>query len=289
MPELPEVETVRRSLVDHLVGSRIERVELGAFTGCIAAPSPEEFSERVADRTIVGLDRRAKYLLIQLDSGETIAIHLRMTGELTLTAPAAPSYRHHHLSFVLDSGRQLRFSDVRKFGRIRLMSPPEVDALSRALGPEPLDEGFTAAEFAARFSERTRAIKPLLLDQTFLAGVGNIYADEALFAAGIHPLRPANSLSTEEAARLLAAIRETMGGAIERGGTTLRDYRDGLGHAGTNQHALRIYHLQDSEPCPRCGGPVSRMVVGQRGTKVCPRCQPLDAAPSSDRRDQSPR
>lgn len=289
MPELPEVETVRRSLVDHLVGARVERVEFGAFTGCIAAPSPEKFAELVAGRTIAGLDRRAKYLLIRLDSGETIAIHLRMTGELTLTGPEALSDRHHHLSFVLDSGRQLRFSDVRKFGRIRLMSPAEVDALGRTLGPEPLDEGFTATDFAARLSERSRSIKPLLLDQTFLAGVGNIYADEALFAAGIHPLRPANSLNTEEGERLLAAIRETMGGAIERGGTTLRDYRDGLGRAGTNQHALRIYHLHDSEPCPRCGGPISRIVVGQRGTKFCSRCQSLGETLSSDRRDRSPR
>ena len=198
-----------------------------------------------------------------------------MTGELTVTAPEHPSGKHHHLTFVLADGRELRFADIRKFGRIRLLDAGDLAALDAGLGPEPLAPSLTAEAFHARLRARKRAIKPLLLDQGFLAGVGNIYADEALFAARIHPLRPASSLSPAEASRLLEALRQVLGGAIERRGTTLRNYRDGLGQSGGNQFHLRIYNLAEGAPCPRCGTPVQRLVVGQRGTKVCPRCQPL--------------
>ncbi|MDI3339731.1 MAG: bifunctional DNA-formamidopyrimidine glycosylase/DNA-(apurinic or apyrimidinic site) lyase [Sphaerobacter sp.] len=275
MPELPEVENVRRSLMWAVAGATIAAVRLGAFTGCIAAPSPAEFAARVTGRRIVELRRRGKYLLLALDSGETIAVHLRMTGELTVTWPDASAGRHHHLTLALADGREIRFSDTRKFGRLRLLTPAELAALDRALGPEPLDERLTPDRFAAMLAARSRAVKPLLLDQSFLAGIGNIYADEALFLAQLHPLRPANSFSPSEAARLLEAIRAVLRGAIARGGTTLRDYRDGLGRPGSNQHYLQIYHLDAGDPCPRCGEPIARLVVGQRGTRFCPRCQPL--------------
>lgn len=275
MPELPEVENVRRSLSAAVAGATIAAVRLGAFTGCIAAPAPDEFVARVTGRRITGFGRRGKYLLIALDNGDTIAVHLRMTGELAVTSPEAPTGKHHHLTFVLDDGRELRFSDTRKFGRLTLLTPDEAAELDRSLGPEPLDDRFTAERFAAMLAARSRTVKALLLDQTFLAGVGNIYADEALFAAGIHPLRPANSLTLSEAARLLDAIRVTLAAAIDRGGTTLRDYRDGLGRPGNNQHYLHIYHLAEGDPCPRCGEPIARVVVAQRGTRFCPRCQPL--------------
>ena len=275
MPELPEVENVRRSLTAAVDGATIAAVRLGTFTGCIAAPEPDAFVARVTGRRITGFGRRGKYLLIALDSGDTIAVHLRMTGELTVTSPDTPTGKHHHLTFVLDDGRELRFSDTRKFGRLTLLTPDEAAALDRSLGPEPLDDRFTAERFAAMLAARSRAVKPLLLDQTFLAGVGNIYADEALFAARIHPLRPANSLTLDEAARLLDAIRVTLAAAIERGGTTLRDYRDGLGRPGNNQHYLHIYHRAEGDPCPRCAAPIARIVVVQRGTRFCPRCQPL--------------
>jgi len=274
LPELPEVESVRRSLAGAVVGTRIEQVRLGAFTGCIAAPDPASFSRGVAGQRITSAGRRAKYLLLGLESGDTIAVHLRMTGELVVVDHDAPLDRHHHVTFVLEDGRELRFADTRKFGRIRLLDPGAMRQLDRSLGPEPLDDSLTDERFAEMLAGRRRAIKPLLMEQTFLAGVGNIYADEALFSAALHPLRPGDSLAETEASRLLAAVRDTLQGAIDRGGTTLRDYRDGLGRPGTNQHYLQIYSLQAGEPCPRCATPIERIVVAQRGTKLCPRCQP---------------
>ncbi|HET9016422.1 MAG TPA: bifunctional DNA-formamidopyrimidine glycosylase/DNA-(apurinic or apyrimidinic site) lyase [Thermomicrobiaceae bacterium] len=274
MPELPEVESVRRSLDPVVVGARVEQVRLGDFTGCIAAPDSAAFVAAVSGRTIMSTGRRAKYLLLGLDSGDTIAIHLRMTGELVIADASVPLGRHHHLTFALDDGRELRFADVRKFGRIRLLDANALSRLDQDLGPEPLDDDLTDERFAAMLAGRRRAVKPLLLDQTFLAGVGNIYADEALFAARLHPLRPAASLTSRESSRLLSAVRATLQSAIDRGGTTLRDYRDGLGRPGTNQHHLQIYALDPGEPCPRCGTPIERTVVAQRGTRYCPRCQP---------------
>lgn len=282
LPELPEVETVRRSLEPLITGATITGVAFGDFTGSIAGMSSEDFAQAVTNRTIQRLGRRGKFLLIHLSGDWTIAIHLRMTGELRLQYSADPPLPHQHLTFTLDGDRRLGFIDVRKFGRLRLLDTIELDGLNRSLGPEPLDEtSLTPAEFHTRLQQRKRAMKPLLLDQTFLAGIGNIYADEALFEAGIHPLRPASSLSSEEATALLAAIRSILGDAIAHRGTTLRDYRDGLGNGGENQHHLRIYHLHDGEPCTRCGTPISRIVVGQRGTKFCPQCQPW---PTADQR-----
>lgn len=283
MPELPEVENLRQSLAATIAGATIERVELGTFTGCIGFPDPEVFATRVAGTQITAFGRRGKYLLIGLDSGDTITVHLRMTGELTVTTSEAPTHRHHHLTFILGDGRELRYADTRKFGRLQLLEPDELAELDQRLGPEPLDPDLTAARFADMLAKRTRAVKPLLLDQTFLAGVGNIYADEALFAAQVHPLRPANELTATEAERLLTAVRAALSDAIVRGGTTLRDYRDGLGRPGTNQNYLQIYHLADGQPCPRCGGPITRIVVGQRGTRLCPRCQPLPSEALANR------
>lgn len=284
MPELPEVETLRRSLNATVRGATIAAVRFGDFTGCIAGPDPESFRRRITGRRITATGRRAKYLLLGLDSGDTLAVHLRMTGELLLAAPTTPQPRHQHLTFALDDGRELRFIDTRKFGRLRLLSPAELAELDASLGPEPLSESLTASEFARMLGARRRAIKPLLLEQTFLAGIGNIYADEALFGARIHPLRSADSITPSEAAALLGAIRETLGRSIERGGTTLRDYRDGLGRPGSNQHYLHIYDRAAGDPCPRCGTPIVRVAVAQRGTRFCPRCQP---EPTPDRRGQS--
>ncbi|HET7036435.1 MAG TPA: bifunctional DNA-formamidopyrimidine glycosylase/DNA-(apurinic or apyrimidinic site) lyase [Thermomicrobiaceae bacterium] len=275
MPELPEVETVRRGLAEAISGATIEDLRVGAFSGSLAGITPEALRAEIVGEQIVDVGRRAKYLLLALSNGRTIAIHLRMTGELKVARPEEPSGKHHHLTFVLAGGRELRFRDIRKFGRIRLLDAAELAALDAALGPEPLASELTPAAFHARLQGHRRAIKPLLLEQHFLAGVGNIYADEALFASGIHPLRPANSLTPEEAGRLLESIRAVLSGAIERRGTTLRNYRDGFGQAGGNQFHLQIYTRAEGEPCPRCGSPVQRLVVGQRGTKLCPRCQPL--------------
>ncbi len=274
MPELPEVETVRRNLQSLITGATIRDVELGGFTGCIAEPEPEEFVRRLRGQRVAGTDRRGKNLFILLESGDAIAIHLRMTGDLTVVSPEEPRGKHHHLAFSLDDGRELRFSDTRKFGRLRLLTPPKFDEFKSTVGPEPLDDQLTAQRFFEMLQGRGRAIKPLIMDQAFLAGVGNIYADEALYAARIHPLKASNSLSRDEAERLLDAIRRAFLDALGRGGTTIRDYRNGLGEHGENQDYLQIYGLNEGDPCLRCGTPISRIVVGQRGTRFCPNCQP---------------
>ncbi len=274
MPELPEVETVRRNLQSLVTGAVIRDVELGEFTGCIAQPEPNEFVARLRGQRIAGTDRRGKNLFILLESGDAVAIHLRMTGDLTVVSPDEPRGKHHHLAFALDDGRELRFSDTRKFGRLRLLTPPEFAEFRSTIGPEPLDDDLTAQRFFEMLQRRGRAIKPLIMDQAFLSGVGNIYADEALYAARIHPQRPSNSISADEAAGLLNAISVAFLDALGRGGTTIRDYRNGLGERGENQDYLQIYSLNEGDPCPRCGTPINRIVVGQRGTRFCPNCQP---------------
>ncbi|MGA7673264.1 MAG: DNA-formamidopyrimidine glycosylase [Nitrolancea sp.] len=274
MPELPEVETVRRNLQTLVVGATIRDVELSQFTGCIAHPAPDEFVARLRGQTIAGTGRRGKNLFLLLDTGDAVAIHLRMTGDLTVVTPDEPRGKHHHLAFLLDDGRELRFSDTRKFGRLRLLTPPEFETFKTKVGPEPLDDELTPQRFCEMLQSRGRAIKPLIMDQAFLAGVGNIYADEALYAARIHPLRAARSLSFDEASRLLHAIRIAFLDALGRGGTTIRDYRNGLGERGENQEYLQIYSLNEGDPCPRCGTPINRIVAGQRGTRFCPQCQP---------------
>lgn len=275
MPELPEVETVRAGLARLLPGATITGVRLGDYPATLDGITLEAFRAEVAGRRITSVERRAKYLLLRLEGGDAIAVHLRMTGELRVVPAGTTTGKHHRLALELDDERELRFNDVRKFGRVRLLRAADLAALHTTLGPEPLDPELTPETFGARLAGRRRPIKSLLLDQSFLAGIGNIYADEALFAARIHPLRPAGSLSEAEAERLLEAIRAALTDAIRHRGTTLRDYRDALGQAGDNRRYLRIYPLPEGAPCPRCGEPVRRLVVGQRGTKLCPHCQPL--------------
>ncbi len=273
MPELPEVETIRESLTA-IRSATIAGVEFGTFTGCIDGREPADFQRLVTGCRVKSIGRRGKYLLLGLSSGDTIAVHLRMTGELTIADAGTPLSPHHHITFTFNDGRELRFRDIRKFGRIRLLDHADLAALDRSLGPEPLGRDLTFDRFVTMLRQRRRAIKPLLLDQTFIAGIGNIYADEALFASGIHPLRPAASLDEREAKLLLNAIRQVLTGAISRKGTTIRDYRNGLGQPGTNQDHLQIYRRDAGDPCPRCGAPVLRLIVAQRGTKLCPACQP---------------
>lgn len=274
MPELPEVETVRRNLEKLITGAVIEDVILSDFTGCIAHPPPEQFVSDARGQRITGTGRRGKNLLLFLKSGDVITIHLRMTGDLEVVPLEEPPRKHHRLTFTLSDGRELRFSDTRKFGRLQLLTPSEFEEFRATIGPEPLGRDLTANRFYELLQGRTRAIKPLIMDQGFLAGVGNIYADEALYAARIHPLRAANSLTSREASALLDAIRTVFQSAIDRGGTTIRDYRNGLGEQGGNQSYLQIYQLQEGDPCPRCGTEIERIVVGQRSTRFCPRCQP---------------
>lgn len=277
MPELPEVETVRRTLEPLLAGKCIESFEL-LWPRTLAADDPDDFRRRVRGRTISGVDRRGKLLVLRLDSGDWMTIHLRMTGELLFHPAGGPTRaqeREPYLRAVLGlaGGDELLFYDTRKFGRITLYRHDETEQLDRALGIEPLGEQFSAEELG-RILQRRRRLKSLLLDQRLIAGIGNIYADESLFTARLHPLRQADSLDVAEAAALRDAIVGVLATAVAGQGTTLRDYRSGLGEPGTNQHRLNVYGKPVGSPCPRCGAPLARITVDQRSTTFCPECQP---------------
>jgi formamidopyrimidine-DNA glycosylase len=278
MPELPEVETVRRGLKPHLVGRSIAAVQVDDFAGVVGDEDPTVIAGRLVGRRIDALRRRGKYLIADLDDGSALLIHLRMTGSLVLTGHATPPLRFQRLAIQLDNGNDLRFSDQRKFGRVLHVRDNEVRALDRRLGPEPLDARFTANELAVRLRRRGGPIKSVLLDQSLVAGLGNIYVDEALFRAGLHPLRRATELSAPEVRRLHRAIRTVLREGLDNRGTSFSSFRDGLGQAGDNQNNLRVYGRgRTGGPCPRCGSPLVRLVVGGRGSHVCPRCQPESA------------
>jgi len=274
MPELPEVETVVRDLrAAGLAGRRIRRVTV-LHPAVVAGAAPSAFARRLAGRRITAVARRAKFLIFQLDRGGPLTLHLRMTGQLHLVRGIPPRDRHDHLRLELDDGRTLVYHDPRRFGRWRLLAPG-ADPFRR-LGPEPLDGTLTAAAFAARLARHRRQLKPLLLDQAFLAGLGNIYTDEALWAARLHPRRRADRVQPAAARALWAAIRRVLTSAIRHRGTTLGL---GEGHFKGPQHErgrfrfrLRAYG-RAGEPCRRCGAPLRRIVVAQRGTHFCPRCQ----------------
>ena len=266
MPELPEVETVRRTLAPALEGRTITAVSFCWPRTCVGDASATE--QRLAGQRIERLDRHGKYLLLRLgrDGRESVlVIHLRMTGNLLLNgAPGA----HTRATMALDDGNSLVFQDIRKFGRWQWSErlPPRL----AELGPDPLEIG--AAAFAARLAGRNARLKALLLDQEFLRGLGNIYADEALFRARLHPLRSAARVGPRKAHALHGAIQAVLRGAIGAGGTSIRDYRDSRGAPGGFQHEIRIYG-KAGEPCPTCGARVRRVVVAQRSTHFCPRCQ----------------
>jgi len=271
MPELPEVEYVARQLRGELVGRRIAGVEV-PWPRTLGAMDPAEFAARLAGRTVVGVGRRAKWLLIELDDGQVLAVHRRMSGNLLLVGPdGADPYARAILA--LDDGRRLIYSDPRKFGRLLLATREAPPAAFAGLGPEPLEPAFTPEALAARLNGRGRALKALLLDQSVVAGLGNIYADEALFRARLHPLRTGSSLAPEEIRRLRDAIQETLRTGIEHGGTTFGRHRDAFNEAGRNLDHLDVYR-RTGEPCRACGAPIERIVVAQRGTHYCPHCQP---------------
>lgn len=273
MPELPEVQHAADTLAAQIAGARIAAVARLDWPRMVESHAPDEFAALLEGRAVLGASRRAKWLLVQLDGGLTLALHLRMSGYLAVYGPEAEPDRHTHLVLRLEDGRQVFFHDTRKFGRARLLDAAGVAALGGAHGPEPLDDSFTPEELARLLRARRRAIKPLLLDQSLVAGIGNIYADEALWRAGVHPLRPSDTLSDEEVARLHAGIRGALRDGLERGGSTLRDYRNAYGAAGSNQQHFNAYD-RAGQPCARCGAPIERTVVGQRGTHYCPHCQP---------------
>ncbi|MCX7671395.1 MAG: bifunctional DNA-formamidopyrimidine glycosylase/DNA-(apurinic or apyrimidinic site) lyase [Anaerolineae bacterium] len=272
MPELPEVETIAADLRPQLVGARFVAGHI-LWPRTLAEPSPDRLNEQLAGRRVCAIGRRGKYLLIHLDPPAALIFHLRMTGRLDVVAAGAGLLAGPHLRawFALDDGRRLAFTDARKFGRIWLVE--DAERVVGALGPEPLDRFFTADVLKERLAGRRAAIKAVLLDQRVVAGVGNIYADEALFVAGLHPLRPAADLTATEVGRLCEALQFVLRESIAARGTLLRDYRTPYGQDGAYQNRLRVYR-QAGQPCSRCGTPIERIRVTQRSTHFCPRCQP---------------
>ena len=272
MPELPEVETVTRGLRAALVGRTVVEVDVRREK-TLVPPNAEGFVAHLTGRRVTQVRRRGKWILLTLDSGETLIAHLRMTGQLVLSDDR-PDDPYIRVLFALDDGRYLRFSDMRKFGRLWLTAHP--DEVLGGLGPEPLADDFTAERLADMLRGRRRRIKALLLDQHFLVGLGNIYTDESLWRARIHPLRRADTLTPEEVRRLHRAIREVLQESIADGGTTLSDgmYRRSDGETGAFISRLAAYGRK-GEPCPRCGTPIERIRVAQRGTHFCPHCQVL--------------
>jgi formamidopyrimidine-DNA glycosylase len=269
MPELPEVETTVQELRAPLVGQTITGIR-NQWLRHIATPSLSSFQERVRGRTVQNINRRGKYLVFKLDGRETLIIHLKMTGNLTVVPADMPIEDHVHTVFTLANGHELRFRDTRKFGRVYLVR--DRDEVLGNLGPEPLSSGFTAELFHEMLQGRKRVLKPLLLDQTFIAGIGNIYADEALHLAKIHPLRKSNTLNIDESKSLHAAIQEILLLAISRGGASVDDYRKPDGTKGEMQTLLSVYSRED-EPCLQCGRPIERCVLSGRSTHYCPGCQ----------------
>jgi len=270
MPELPEVETVKNEITPHVIGRRITGIEL-LWDGIVKEIPTQEFRERTTGQTIKEITRHGKYLLFHLDNGDYLVVHLKMTGSLILGNSGAPQYTRAIIHF--DNGNNIYFRDPRKFGVLKLVK--SADDIKCKLGPEPFDRGFTAQKFADRLKNRASPIKALLLDQKFMAGVGNMYADEALFLARIHPERVSGSLTGGEAGRLYVAIRKVLKAAIGRGGASIVTYYRPDGSKGTAHFEFNVAHGQ-VEKCKVCGTPIKRIVVRGRGTYFCPKCQTLN-------------
>jgi len=274
MPELPEVEHAARTLGEQVVGATFNGVVRCSWIRTIDSHPPEVIGARLADVSIVSWRRRAKWILLGLSSHDTFVAHLRMTGRFVVCHRDDADIPQQRVAFGLHDGREIRFVDQRKFGRIFVMDPVELAALDGAHGPEPLDDTLTAHHRFERLQQTQRIIKPVLLDQSIIAGVGNIYADEALWRSHIHPLTPAHCLSFDQVELLLQSIRMVLRQALTNGGSTLRDYRDSYGAKGTQQDNFQAYD-RTGQPCYRCGAPIMKLVVAQRGTHICAVCQQL--------------
>ena len=273
MPEMPEVETIRRSLADKVEGRHIVKVDI-RLPRLIKWPEAADFPGYILRRTITRLERRGKYLVFHLEGGMALVIHLRMTGRLFLSVPDMSPDRFTYVVFHLDNGNQLFYADTRTLGTIYAMEESELGRIAGliSLGPEPLSEEFTCEYFRRITQSRQGRIKALLLNQKLVGGLGNIYVDEALAIAGIDPDRTACSLTTEETETLYNAINQVIAEGIRHGGTTFRDYRDGIGRKGSYQHELFVYGRR-GQPCRRCGTAIERKETAGRGTHFCPTCQ----------------
>jgi formamidopyrimidine-DNA glycosylase len=271
MPELPEVETVRTYLEPVLTGRRFERVEIHD-SRLVRPYEPAAVAAELEGECVASVERRGKYLIVRFESGRALLIHLRMTGGLR--AGALGDDPHRRALVRLDDGSDVAYRDVRRFGTWLLLEPGELEPyLAARVGEEPLGDGFTVTRLAHRLAGRRAPIKSALLDQRTLAGMGNIYVDEALWRARIHPLRPAQSLDHNELRRLHRGIRAALEHGIARQGSTLRDYRLPDGASGSMQDEFRVYG-RGGEPCDRCGTAIVKTRVAGRGTWFCPRCQP---------------
>jgi formamidopyrimidine-DNA glycosylase len=275
VPELPEVETVRTSLEPVLLGRTFERVAIDDPR--LTRPfDPQAVARELEGERVASVERRGKYLVVRFESGRVLLVHLRMTGSFRHVPAGVPADGPHTRAVVrLDDGSDVTYRDVRRFGTWLLVEPSELDTyLAARLGEEPLARGFGPAALAARLANRRAPLKAALLDQRTLAGLGNIYVDEALWRARLHPLRPANSLDADEVRALHRGIRAALRMGIARQGATLRDYAQPDGTRGSMQHEFKVYG-REGEPCDRCGTPISKTRAGGRGTWYCPTCQPV--------------
>ena len=271
MPELPEVETIKNELLPHLVGHRLTGITL-FWDRIVRQPSVEEFCSRLVGQRITGVARRGKYLILDLTSDETLIIHLKMSGSLLLKPVSAEPDKFIRAILYLDKGTRLLFRDPRKLGAIWLVE--DKNTIVGKLGPEPLEADFTPQLLAQRLNNRTAPIKALLCDQSFIAGIGNMYADEALFAARIHPLRSGKSLSKDEITRLHRSIQQVLWSAINDKGASVDTYFRPGGEVGTAHFQFQVAHRLSGKFCPLCGTPIQRIPIRNRGSYFCPNCQP---------------
>jgi formamidopyrimidine-DNA glycosylase len=270
MPELPEVETTRRGIEPYVLGTRVTGVIVRRRD--LRQPVSQSIAA-IKGRRVTSVRRRAKYLLLGIDDGSTLLIHLGMSGSLRVAAAAQPWKPHDHLGITMATGNQLRFHDPRRFGLVlRLTGNPQAHSLLENLGPEPLEEDFTISHLAAACAKRSAAIKLVIMDAKVVVGVGNIYASEALFRAGIRPRTAAKRVSKPRLAKLVAAIRAVLTDSIAAGGTTLRDFLHSAGEPGYFKQRLCVYG-RHGEPCRVCGTVIRHAVIGQRATYWCPKCQ----------------
>jgi formamidopyrimidine-DNA glycosylase len=273
MPEMPEIETIRRTLLPKVTGRRIENIDI-SLPRLIKYPELLAFKAMLLNRTITGLKRQGKYLLFQLDNSLVMVVHLRMTGQLYYQEQESERKAHTHLVLSFENGSLLLYTDIRTFGAFYLLPAAEMTRISglSLLGPEPLSPEFTLAYFEEIISGRKGKIKSLILNQNLIGGIGNIYADEALFLAGVDPERQGNNLNASEAELLYKAINKVIQDGIDHGGTTFRDYIDGEGNKGSHQNYLNVYGRY-KEPCPNCQTPINRKKVAGRSSHYCPACQ----------------
>jgi formamidopyrimidine-DNA glycosylase len=272
MPELPEVETIKRDIEKNLIGHKI--LDIWTDWGKALKPDPETFKKAVVGKKFKSVGRRAKLLIFRVDSIPLVT-HLKLSGRLLHRDQAGLADQFTHVILKLDRGKELRFADMRKFGWMKVLQDEgELDELLSEFGIEPFTADFTLENFTKVLKSKKTALKPLLMDQTQIAGVGNIYADESLWCAGIHPLRSANSLGEKEVGRLFTCVQESLRSGIKDRGASVDMYLDLFGERGEHEKNLKIFR-RDGSPCPRCGVSVKKTRVGGRGTHFCPKCQIL--------------